>query len=201
MQGCCWSLKNWCASVNCACGYVCVVYISHSCVLCCCCCCFFSYLRRVLIIPYICMRTRRRFSTNRINYIRQRHHNKLYDYAKLRSTVRTLFRLYFCQFRFSTVVVVVCFFFFYFFFYSFHFVLCMLGMAFFFFFFIVLFNFVFVILFGVVRLFADGSSANNDEGRTTAAVQNQSLTNIHNCQLNGTILFWRKSVKRKYMFT
>lgn len=60
--------------------------------LCIVCVCIF-HLRRVLIIPYICMRTRRRFSTNRINYIRQQHHNKLYDYANLHS-VRTLFRLY-----------------------------------------------------------------------------------------------------------
>lgn len=29
------------------------------------------------------MRTRRRLSTNRINYIRQRHRNKVYDYANL----------------------------------------------------------------------------------------------------------------------
>lgn len=49
---------------------------------------------------------------------------------------------------------------------------------------------------GFVRLFADGSSAihiTTKKQQLKQPLQNQSLANTYNCQLNGAILFRRKS--------
>lgn len=147
------------------------------------------------------MRARCRFSTNRINYIRQRHHNKVYDF------VNPILLPGFYSFPpYLEFLSSLLFLFFPFLFYTsisshsqrlIHTLSFSLLPATLLAFSVVLFNFIFVfILFssGVVRLFVDGLSANSGRSDIICLQISFAITERGKILLN-------ENAERKYMFT